>query len=168
MTAAATEFLHLWLIRRDIKQAMTYLSGKSLLCVNLYRGDDTTSGNVAPADLVMDGMSKAAAAIGAVRTLENGIVALEPHHEHLKLVKHRNQQAFVIVSIPAYMAEAADCERRAPGEDPDFHTAEPSGYGKYYATGFRRNGVEAAAALWIVWGKIDGHWKAVSYVVMHP
>jgi hypothetical protein len=67
------------------------------------------------------------------------------------------------------MADAARCDRRDADGNPNFNGGAPTGYGKYYATGFSVNeGKASPAVLWIVWNKGSGSWKAVSYVLVTP
>ena len=87
----------------------------------------------------------------------------------LKLVKHAEDAAFVIASIPEPMGAAADCGRRRPDGDPDFSAATATGYGRYYAAGFNlSNGNMDPATLWTVWSSVNGSWKIVSYALLSP
>ena len=114
-------------------------------------------------------MARAAEAIGSVRRLDGAIVAPEVHHRALKLVKHAEDAAFVIASIPESMGAAADCGRRRPDGDPDFSAAPAAGYGTYYAAGFNfSNGNVDPATLWTVWRNVNGSWKVVSYALLSP
>jgi hypothetical protein len=167
MVAAATEFLTQWLVKRNATKALDYLAPQCMACVKLYADENDSAQAASPREHLRTALSSSAVTIGAKGSLQSAIAAAEPHHEHLKLVKHANDTAFVIVSIPEYMADAADCEKRKPGEDLDAGKAEPAGYGRYYATGFGRR-VASGGILWIVWGKVDGRWKAVSYALIHP
>jgi hypothetical protein len=167
MITAATEFLNQWLVKKNIRKALAYLAPECHACVGLYRDEDEPPPKTqAAVDRLKEGMTRAATALDADKTLDSAISAPEVHHDHVKLVKHPNESAFVIASIPEYMAVALDCARRKPGEDPGFTPAEPGGYGKYYATGFSRNG--GSAALWMVWGRVNGHWKVISYALIQP
>ena len=137
----------------------------------LYGVDDVQAPSTPPEarDLLKKGMASAAAAIGSVRRLDGAIVAPEVHHQALKLVKHAEDAAFVVASIPESMGAAADCGRRRPGEEPDFSAATPTGYGRYYATGFNfSNGNMDPATLWTVWRNVNGSWKVVSYTLLSP
>ena len=170
MIKAASDFLTLWLVKKDSDKALRYVAPECLPCVNLYRSDDTpaASGDDEARELLRRGMAKAAAAVAA-RSLDDAIVAPQPHHPDLKLVKHRHDNAFVIASIPEYMGDAAGCEHRNSDGNPDFRPGAATGYGKYYACGFSLKESEAdPAVLWIVWSKIHGSWKAVSYVLLTP
>jgi hypothetical protein len=49
--------------------------------------------------------------VGRLKTLADGLEAPQPEHEDLKLVKQSDDKAFVIVSLPNYMAETVDYSR---------------------------------------------------------
>ena len=171
MVKAASSFLREWLVRKNIEKALEYVASECLACVNLYRPDDVPVPST-PAEtraLLKTGMARAAEAIGPVRRLDGAIVAPEVHHQALKLVKHAEDAAFVIASIPESMGAAADCGRRRPDGDPDFSAATATGYGTYYAAGFNlSNGNVDPATLWTVWSNVNGSWKVVSYTLLSP
>ena len=171
MVKAASNFMREWLVRKNIEKALESVAPECLACVNLYRPDDVPVPST-PAEtrqLLKTGMARAAEAIGPVRRLDGAIVAPEVHHQALKLVRHAEDTAFVIASIPESMGAAADCGRRRPDGDPDFSAATAAGYGTYYAAGFNlSNGNVDPATLWTVWSKVNGSWKVVSYALLSP
>lgn len=169
---AARNFYQDWFVRRNSQAAFQYLSPRCYPCVNLYRSEETPEAN-SPAEegqLIRTGMEKIADAAGPAKKLTDAIVAPEPSHPDLKLVGQPDHEAFVIASVPDYMAAAANCANRKPGEDPDF--APPRlgpRYGNYYATGFKlAKQVEDSGVLWTVWDKEGGQWKIVSYALLTP
>ncbi len=166
MIRTASDFLTLWLVKKDVDGALRYLAPECLECARLYRSEGS-SGSSAPAELLKDVMTKTAATVGPVRNLDDAIVAAQPHHPDMKLVKHRDEKAFVIASIPEYMGDAAKCDRRDADGDPIFSPAPAAGYGKYYASGFSLNeGENSPAVLWIVWTKVNALWKAQAYILL--
>ena len=171
MVKAASNFMREWLVRKNIEKALEYVAPECLACVTLYRPDDVPAPST-PAEtreLLKTGMARAAEAIGSVRRLDGAIVAPDVHHQALKLVKHAEDAAFVITSIPESMGATADCGRRRPDGDPDFSAAPATGYGTYYAAGFNfSNGNVDPATLWTVWSNVNGSWKVVSYALLSP
>ena len=160
-----------WLVRKNVEKALEYAAPECLACVTLYRADDVPAPSTREEarELLKKGMASAAQAIGSVRRLDGAIVAPEVHHQALKLVKHAEDAAFVVASIPESMGVAADCERRRPDGDPDFSAATATGYGTYYAAGFNfSNGNMDPATLWTVWRNVNGSWKVVSYALLSP
>jgi hypothetical protein len=171
MVKAASSFMKEWLVRKNIDKALEYIAPECLACVNLYRGDDDPAPST-PAEsreLLKKGMARLAETIGSTGRLSGAIVAPDVRHPAVKLVKHSEDSAFVIASIPDSMGIAADCGRRGPDGEPDFGDTAATGYGTYYATGFALSGGNMdAATLWIVWRKVDGSWKVLSYVLLSP
>ena len=167
MIRAASDFLKQWLVQANIDKALEYIAPECLGCVGLD-SDDSPPAPSSPAEareLLKKSMAKAAEQIGARKGIETGIVAPEPHHQDLKLVRHPGSKAFAIVSIPDYMGEGAACERRKLGEGRKLDRSA-TGHGKYYALGFSRQGSDHPSVLWIVWGKSNGSWKALSYALL--
>ena len=115
-------------------------------------------------------MQKVLETTGTVKQLHEAVVAPQPNHADLKLVKHENSRAFALVSLPDYMASAMDCKKRTPGEPMSFEA--PAGrttWGKYYATGLRLvKAGEDSGVLWAVWAQQGDVWKMVAYTVLTP
>jgi hypothetical protein len=172
MIKAASDFLKLWFLKKDIDKAVQYVAPECLVCVNIYRSDDTeaASSDDRSRESLKRGMAKAAAGVGKVKRLNDALIAPELHHEDLKLVKHADNRAFVIASIPDYMGEAARCDRRNADGEPGFSPSTgPASYGTYYASGFNLNqGKTSPAVLWIVWRRVHEVWRAVSYILVTP
>ena len=169
---AARNFYQDWFIRGHVEAAFQYLSPQCYSCANLY-GGAKSPGPKTPAEesqIIQAGLAKVTEIAGPAKKLTDAIVAPEPSHPDLKLVGQPDSKAFVIASIPDYMAAAASCANRKPGEDLDF-TPPSHGpkYGNYYATGFKlAKQVEDSGVLWTVWSKEGGQWKIVSYALLTP
>ncbi|MCI0348848.1 MAG: hypothetical protein L0Z53_05425, partial [Acidobacteriales bacterium] len=171
LVRAASDFAADWLVRKRVDEAFNYMAPASYACVNLYRSEDVPEAMTpaAQAKLTRSGMQKVATKLGDMKTLREAIVAPPISHPELKLVKHANAQAFALISIPDYMAAAADCARRAPGQDLVFDESAGRGYGNAYAMGFKVAASEGdPAALWLVWMKQGGAWRIVSFAVLAP
>jgi len=172
MVKAATQFLETWLVRDQVDQALQQVSGRCYDCYNLYRDEEQpgAQSREEAARFLRQGMESIAQKVGRLKTLADGLEAPEPQHEDLRLVKHPGGKAFVIVSLPDYMAEAVDCSSLSASDQISF--VPPPGekkYGSYYATGFSfRIGGPDAGVLWLVWGKEQGTWKVLSYAVIAP
>ena len=169
---ATDSFLKDWFVRRRADEAVQYFSAKSNECVNLYRSDDRPAprnSNEAQNMFLAD-IKQLADMTGNAKKLEDAILAPSPHHPDLKLVKHPEQKAFVIASIPDDMATIADCSKRTRGDDVDAgFTSTTKHYGNFYGVGFSlaRN-TQGTAVLWTIWGKESGSWKINSYLVLTP
>jgi hypothetical protein len=101
--------------------------------------------------------------------LEEVLVAVEPHHPDLKIVRHDRATAFSIVSVPDVMAASADCANLRPGELPHVEWKGSNTYGRHYAVSTRlKRAGEDAAVLWTLWSREGAQWRVVSYLVLTP
>jgi hypothetical protein len=173
VVGAATKFLDAWLVKRDFNGASAYLSPKCADCVKLnpYASEQQPGpAEDDPHTQLKAALRRVSVTAGVVKRLDKAIVAAEPNHEDIKLVKHDNSNAFALVAIPDYMASALDCSSRVPGQPVGFIApAGEKSYGKYYAIGLRlAKAGEDSAVLWAVWAREDAAWKIVSYTVLSP
>jgi hypothetical protein len=171
MRRAARDFLQAWYVRKDSAAAFRYLSPKSFACYNVYRPENTPpAGSPEEAGrLIQERMKLVADWAGTGSRLGDILIAVEPHHPNLKLVKHDEAGAYSIVAVPDSMGNAVDCAQLKPGEKPRFDGEGPRTYGRFYAVSlrFKRAGAEAAV-LWTVWARQGQEWKVVSYLVITP
>jgi hypothetical protein len=168
---AATNFHTEWFVRGDLTEAMSYLSPACLPCITPY----VEEGSAVPATAseqeyrIRDGMSKIMKAAKALK-LTDAITPTNVTHPDLKLVKQPNSAAFVMAALPDSLFAQVDCTRS--DADRARAAAQPAGalsYGTYYATGFRLvRAVEDPAVLLMVWAKVDGAWKIVTFQIVTP
>jgi len=172
LVETSTKFLEAWFVRRDFDEAAAYLSPRCADCVKLNQpvdeGDARTSED--PKSQLKKALRRVTETAGTATKLGDAIVAPQPSHADIQLVRHQNGNAFTIASIPDYMAKALECSSQRAGEPVSFHY--PAGqkvYGKFYATGFRlaKTG-EDSGVLWSVWAQEDGDWRLVAYTVLNP
>jgi hypothetical protein len=172
LVGASTKFLETWLVKRDLDEAMEFISAQCADCVKLNLSPDQPPPKTvedARAQL-KDAMQQLAETTGTVKGLDGAIVAPQPNHTDIKLVKHANSKAFALVSIPDYMARALDCKTRTAGEQVSFRAPDgEKDWGKYYAMGLRlAKAGEDSGVLWAVWAQEGGAWKVVAYTVLTP
>jgi hypothetical protein len=169
---AATKFLDAWLVKRDLDAASGYLSAKCAECVRLNLDPDEQQPETAENTQAQlkRALRRVTVTTGRVKHLDKAIVAAEPNHEDINLVKHRDSKAFALAAIPDYMASALDCSLRTAGEPVGFNaSAGGKTYGKYYAMGLRLvKAGEDSGVLWAVWAQEGAGWKVVSYTVLTP
>jgi hypothetical protein len=170
LVEAATKFLEVWFVRRDFDEALAYLSSKCADCAKLNRAADEPQPQTSDDAQVQikSALRRVTETTGTVTRLDQAIVSPEVNHEDIKLVKHRNSNAFAIASIPDYMAKALDCSSRKVGEPVSFNaSAGEKSYGKYYATGLRLvKAGEDSGVLVCVWAQEGGAWKIIAYTVL--
>jgi hypothetical protein len=172
LVGAATKFLEAWLVKRDVDEASAYLSSKCGDCVKLNLAANEPQPRTAEDAQVQlkRALRRVTDTVGIVHRLDEAIVAPQPSHEDIKLVKHGNSNAFALASIPDYMASALDCGSRTVGEPVRFNaSAGEKSYGKYYATGLRlAKAGEDSGVLWCVWSQEGGAWRITAYTVLTP
>jgi hypothetical protein len=170
MERATRDFLQAWFVRKDSAAAFRYLSPTSFTCYNVYRPDDTLpASSPAEAGRLIQERMKLLGDWAGTGSLEEILIAAEPHHPDLKLVRHDDAATYSIVAVPDSVATAVDCAQLKPGETPRLDREKPGTYGQFYAVSLRlRRGGEEAAVLWTVWARQGVDWKIVSYLLITP
>jgi hypothetical protein len=109
-----TFWINGWL--KELDKALEFAPPKSFACAEHHRADNvpTPSSPDQLRRLLKKGMTTIAMTTGSVKDLTSAITAPQPHHRSLKLVKHTDDESFVVVSLPESMGDAANCTRRKP------------------------------------------------------
>jgi hypothetical protein len=96
LVKTASDFLTLWLVKKDFDKALQYIASECLPCVNLYRPDDVeeAKGEAQQRERLKSGLIRVAGT-ETVKRLEDAITAPEVYHPDIKVVKHRDSDAFV-------------------------------------------------------------------------
>jgi len=171
MKKAVKDFLEAWYLRKDAAAAFRYLSPRCFPCYNVYRPENEPQANSTEeaGNLIRERMKLLGDWAGTGNSLADLLVAAEPHHPDLKMVKHDQAGAFSIISLPDSMAAAIDCAQLAHGEIPKLNLSGAKRYGTYYASSIRlKRAGDEAAVLWTLWAKSGREWKVVSYLVVTP
>lgn len=171
MIRAASELMKDWFTRRKADRAAQSVSTRAYGCVGFYAPDETPlpKDSTEARKMLVDGMKHLADSAGNPKKLDSAILAAEPNHSDLKLVKHADEKSFVIVAVPDEMAELVECSNRVRGAEIDGskYSSGAKTYGNYYGTGFSlARGGEDASVFWIIWARENGQWKAVSYAIL--
>jgi hypothetical protein len=170
LVEASDKFLEAWLVRRDFDQALKYLSSRCADCVKLNVAAEERQPQTAEDAQVQlqSALRRVTETTGTVTRLDEAIASPQVNHEDIKLVQHRNSNAYAIASIPDYMARALDCSSRTAGEPVSFNaSAGEKSYGKYYAMGLRLvKAGEDSGVLVCVWAQEGGAWKIIAYTVL--
>ena len=165
-TEAAQKFLSAWLLKQDYEAALSYLSGKSYVC--LERSGDPAKKGLSPDQArkaIRDGLQRVNTAIGRPKKLEDTIKAVVPHHEQLKPVSHSQENAFSLVSVPNEMAVSELCGNTKSSTT---MTDRNNTQGLYYGAAFQfkiPGQGEEPAALYTLWGLEEGRWKVIAWEV---
>ena len=114
---AMEEFLADWLVRRNIDEAMEFVSPNALACVNIDEDaeNEILSAAQAQAELRLV-MRQAAEAMGHPHNLTEVIDESRPWREALRVVSHPFEKDFTIIEVPDTFAKAFRCESRSAEE----------------------------------------------------
>jgi hypothetical protein len=159
------DFFYSWLIKRDITQAMSYVSKRSDACVDLY-SRESASDLVTPGEehrRISEGLKKFTELVGKKRKLAALIKGVEIHSSDFGIVTHPDESAYTLFAVPSDMASTFECANRLAADDP--RGPRVITVGAYFGTSFQVNDPSAPAVLNLLWQKEDGKWKIVSYSV---
>lgn len=168
---AVAAFHEAWFQKKDVSAAFRYLSRSCYSCFNVFRPENlpAASSELEAGKILLDRMRAVADWVPAGKRLEDVLVAAEPHHQDLKLIRHGQEQAFSLVSVPDSMGLASKCANLKPGGAVPLDRPGALSYGRFFAAGARlkRAGPDAAV-LWTVWSREGREWKIGSYLLLTP
>jgi hypothetical protein len=161
LSDAAQEFLTDWLIRRDFREAATFLAADAFGCV----ADSMSLDPKTPPDrqqaAVRQLLERAANQWGRPRNLTEAMNPVLPWSPAVRVTKHTFDQDFTIVEAPTEMGQQYACGAAPPKT---FVSASTPEYGTYYGALLQvvREG-QTGGTLVLVWRRINGEWRIVSY-----
>ncbi len=163
---AAQEFLTDWLVRRDVDEALKFLSDQALACLDT---DDTAGDEVLRADQARRMLGELMEAVneemGDRDNLAEAISAVsEVSTDEVRLIPHAYDKDFTVGEMTVEHAEEYLCERiPAPPGTP---VPQPTDFGIYWGALFRlKIEGDQGGVLGLLWAKENGRWKIVSYEV---
>ena len=160
LVSAARDFHESWLLKKDVDHAIASFSERALVCINRTRGEhehEYTS-SAARRQRLREGLQEMAERIGPADRLTDLIVADEPVHPDLGIVRHPLDEAYVLVSVPEQLGNDFLCDSEASLKNPD-----------YYATAFKfivPGGADAVFSL--LWVQEQRQWKVVAWDIETP
>jgi hypothetical protein len=166
LVLAARGFLEHWLVRKDYDAALAGVSPKAYACYDLER-DPEKPASTSPEDAgrkLRAGLEASAQTAGAIKQLDEVLVAAEPVHPAMRVMDHQFSRVFSLAGIPNALADVVECRARStetPIPDPI-----PLDYGNAFVMTVRfktRSG--DAPVLRVLWRKENGAWRITSYAV---
>jgi hypothetical protein len=109
--------------------------------------------------------------VGTVQHLRDALEPVQPDHDDLQRVPHAGEDAYAVVAVPDYLADAFRCDKESVTHPYKLvpETAKQKTYGNYYATLFAlRTPGDHSAALTLLWNKEGGQWKIIAYELVTP
>ena len=150
---AVQEFLTDWLVRHKLNDALAVLSDSAYACINVdddARYESLDAGRTRSA--LRDTMSYVVDRIGEPQSLTEAIDAIPPPKSDRRIA-HAFDGEFSISELVPHEAEQYRCAGQ--------QTPTP---GPYYGAAFRFKAGDGAA-LGLLWTRVKGQWKLVSYQV---
>ena len=161
-----TEFYQAWILERDVKQALRFVSQRSYQCLAVpSEGQE----KLTPLARVQSGLKQPLAEIPPRRNLSEMMSSVQPVNELVRPVEQENSKAFAIMAVPDQKADGFLCENRHLHEDsPELQPADAK-YGSYYLSASRLHlGDEESPAFLLLWTKEDARWKVVAWAIDAP
>jgi hypothetical protein len=162
LSDAVQEFLADWLIRRNFEEASAFFAPDAMGCVtdSMNLSANATSGQLRQATLRM--LERAVNDWGRPTSLSEAMNPVVPWSPAVRIIAHAFERDFALVEAPNELGKAYACGAPAPPK-----RYEPSAlpeYGTYYGAVLQvvRNG-QPGGTLVIVWRRIAGEWRIVSY-----
>jgi hypothetical protein len=158
-----SEFLKAWLLRDDLKGAVSFVSPAAYACF-----DEPVKPEQAQ-QAFMTGLAQVRKALGRHKALSDYLKPFIPDDPTFRLVNHADQNAFAILSPPQYAAESFLCTNHDKPYNPPEAQPTAQDYGRYYATAFQMKVREGeAASFYTLWAREKDAWKMVGWQLIAP
>jgi hypothetical protein len=158
-----SEFLKDWLLKGDLKAAVSFVSPTAYACF-----DEPVKPEQSQQKL-MTGLAQVRKTLGRRKTLSDYLEPFIPDDPTFRLVNHVDHNAFAILSPPQYAAESFLCTNREKPYSPPEAQPTDQDYGRYYATAFQVKLREGEpSALYTIWTREQGAWKMVGWQLIVP
>jgi hypothetical protein len=170
LITAAQRFFDAWFVKQNFEQAAGYLSQQCYPCINLYldQGEKRVRNWPEGQRKLLEGMKKISDVLGKKRDVADAIRSLTPAHPALKLIKHSEEQAYTLVSLPDEIARDFECASQVKGVKVAEKVGEAAVYGNYYGAIFELKIQGEPAALRLLWAREKGEWKIIAYSIEVP
>jgi hypothetical protein len=157
---AVHDFLAAWLLRGDFKSASSFVSPIAYACFDPPL--EPAQGKQA----LISALSEVRKTLGPRAALTNYMEPFVPEDSSFRLVTHREQDAFAILSLPRSAAEGFLCGKE---QKPADASAPDQTYGRYYVASFRMRVLDGEpAALYTLWTQQEHGWKIVAWQLIAP
>jgi hypothetical protein len=161
-----TQFYEAWILKRDTKQALQFVSHRTYKCLPPPSEDQK---NLAALARIQSGLEEPLNEIPSGGNLGDMMSSVQPVDDLVRPVEQENSKVFAIMAVPDQMADSFLCENRhLPVETPELQPAEAK-YGTYYLSASQlKFGEEQSPTFLLLWTKEEGRWKVVAWVIDTP
>jgi hypothetical protein len=166
LVAAAKDLHTQWFLRRDFAAAESYFERHCHDCTNAFL-EEGEAHHETPEEArkhILEALQVIAEEVPRSDRLEAMLEASQPWHEEVLVIEHPQQSAYTLASIPESVAQPLMCVHRTEHEA--IHPALPPHEDDVYLSSFHlKNGLLHQPILFLLWAKVEGSWKVVSYHV---
>ena len=161
-----TQFYQEWILKRDTKQAMQFVSQRAYQCLP---APSEGRKKLAAPSRIQSGLVQPLNEIPSGGNLTDMMSSVQPVDELIRPVEQENSKAFAIMAVPDQMADSFLCEKRhSPEEPPELRPAEAK-YGTYYLSAGKLNyEQEQSPTFLLLWTKEKARWEIVAWVIDVP
>ena len=166
---AVHDFLSSWLVEQRLNLSIAYVDRDAYDCFALRLEEEGMSMDrgLAPIQLYMN-MRETNKELGELKSLEGATIGVRIANRNLPLVRQPNHRQYVILGVPADIAETLKCGSYAKIADVSKKRQLRQGEDKleHFLSTFFINGARGrGATLSLLWAKREGFWKVISYEV---
>jgi hypothetical protein len=163
---AVTDFMRAWLVEGEVEQALAYVSDQAEACFvpdAEEQGDGFNRGMIKP--MLMMRMRDIAEILGPASSLDDVSVGVRLVDPSLRVVRQPHHSNFVLYNVSDQRAKSFLCEERSKLDKQRLLKQVPR-FSSYYGSVFYlyKQGLRGATVA-LLWKKVDGYWKIVSYEV---
>jgi len=161
-----TEFYQLWIEKRDIGQALGFVSQRSYPCLAEPSAEEE---QLTPNLRTRAALERLADQIPRRANLSEMMSGVQPKNQLLRPVEHGYSKAFAVMGLPDQKADSFLCHQRdRPEKSPNLTPADAR-YGGFYLSGSTLSfGEEESPALLLLWARENSRWKVVAWAVEVP
>jgi hypothetical protein len=161
-----TQFYQEWILKRNTKQALQFLSQRSYQCLP---APSEGQKKLAALARIQSGLEEPLNAIPSGGDLSDMMSSAQPVNDLVRPVEQENSKAFAVMAVPEQMADSFLCENRHLTEEPPELPSAEAKYGAYYLSASELNfGEEQSPTFLLLWTKEKERWKIVAWVIDTP
>jgi hypothetical protein len=159
-------FYKAWILERDVKQALQFISQRSYQCLPTSSADLE---KLTPLARIESGLEQLLRDVPPRSNLSEMMSSVQPVNDLVHPVEQENSNAFAIMALPDQKGDGFLCESRHLQEDPSELQLVDAKYGTYYLSASKLNlGDEESPAFLLLWVKENDRWKIVSWTIDSP
>jgi hypothetical protein len=161
-----TQFYQAWILKRDTKQALQFVSQRSYQCLPT---PSVGQKKLAALARIQSGLEQPLNEISSGANLTDMMSSVQTVDDLVRPVEQENSKAFAIMAVPDQMADRFRCENRHLREEPPELQPAEAKYGTYYLSASQLNfGEEQSPTFLLLWTKEKARWKVVAWVIDTP